>query len=356
VFPSAADPATSVIGTTPEGYDMKSMFWALAAVLAAGSGCVGGEDIGSTESALTPVTWQNAIRVTATGDDLIRPAGPPAWDAGASSVESLSGDGFVEFTTAENNLAKMVGLSNGDTDAGYADIDFAIYLKSTGNVGVYEGGVLRNGNFGSYLAGDLFRIEVAGAEVSYQHNGAVFYTSTIVPSFPLLVDTSLRNQGATVQNVNLESLDFWQNVIGASAVGNDLTRTSTLGGWNSGASSIRSLSGDGYLAFSTAENTTNKLCGLSNGDSDQSYADIDFAIDLRENGVMWIYEGGVRLARVGTYVAGDMFKVDVTGGVVTYWKNGALLYTSTATVNFPLVADTALLTNGATITDASLTE
>jgi hypothetical protein len=329
-------------------------YWILACALAAG-GCAMDEEIGSNVEAITPVTWMNAVRVTADGNSLTRFGSRAAWNAGAASVETLAGDGFMEFTTLENYTAKMAGLSNGDTDQSYTDIDFAIYLKSTGRVAIYEAGILRNGNITGYVAGDLFRVEAAGDQVTYAKNGVVLYTSGVSPTFPLLVDTAMRDPNASIADVEIESLEFWQNAVGAVATGNDLLRDSTLGGWNAGASSIRSLAGDGYAEFSTAEATTNKMAGLSNGDAGQSYTDIDFAINLRANGTVWIYQGGVRIARVGTYVAGDQFRIDVSGGVVTYWKNGALLHTSSGTPAFPLVLDSAILTNGGTITDARLT-
>lgn len=333
---------------------MNQRYWLLACVLAAG-GCAMDDEIGSNVEAVTAVTWMNPVRVTIDGNSLTRSGGAAAWNAGAASVETLAGDGFMEFTTSENNTAKMAGLSNGDSGQNYTDIDFAVYLKSTGRVAIYEAGILRNGNIGSYVAGDVFHVEVAGDQVTYAKNGTVFYTSGVSPTFPLRVDTSIRNAGATIEDVQIESLEFWQNAVRAIATGNDLTRDSTLGGWNAGASSIRTLAGDGYAEFSSGEATTNKMAGLSNGDSSQSYGDIDFAINLRPNGTVWVYEAGVRIGRVGTYVAGDQFRVDVSGGVVTYWKNGTLLYTSTGTPTFPLVLDSAILTNGGTITDARLT-
>ena len=97
----------------------------------------------------------------------------------------------------------MAGLSNGDSNTGYADIDFAIYLKATGNLGIYEGGVLRSGNFGTYAAGDVFRVQTSGGVVSYLKNGTPFYTSAVAPTFPLGVDTSLRDKTATVNDAKL---------------------------------------------------------------------------------------------------------------------------------------------------------
>ena len=37
--------------------------------------------------------------------------------------------------------------------------------------------------------------------VKYSKNGTVFYTSTVAPSYPLLVDTSLYSNGSTFANV-----------------------------------------------------------------------------------------------------------------------------------------------------------
>src|SRR6185436_7402670 len=115
------------------------------------------------------------------------------WNAGAESVEALSGDGYVEFTTLENTTAKVAGLSWAwhSSNAGNANIDFAIDLRADGTVGVLEGGASR-GSFGPYAPGDVFRVQVVGAAcggvVTYWHNGNLLWTSAATPDFfPLLV-------------------------------------------------------------------------------------------------------------------------------------------------------------------------
>ena len=62
-----------------------------------------------------------------------------------------SGEGYVEFTTPSTSWNWLAGLSKGDTDQSYGDIDYAIYFYN-GYVYVYEGGVYRGG-FTSYTAG-----------------------------------------------------------------------------------------------------------------------------------------------------------------------------------------------------------
>jgi RHS repeat-associated protein len=45
------------------------------------------------------------------------------------------------------------------------------------------------------------RVAVEGGVVKYKKNGTVFYTSSVPPTYPLLVDTSLYSAGSTLSNV-----------------------------------------------------------------------------------------------------------------------------------------------------------
>ena len=49
-------------------------------------------------------------------------------------IETLESDGFVEFSAAGGG---MLGLSKGDTDQNYNDIDFALFISS-GTLRVYS--------------------------------------------------------------------------------------------------------------------------------------------------------------------------------------------------------------------------
>lgn len=340
----------------------KSWSVVVVAAMSLGAGCLDPgseeqEEIGSSGLAAS-VTWTNVVRVTAAGNDLTKVDPGGTWNAGAVSVEELAGDGYVEFTTGEASTTKMCGLGNGDAGQGYVDIEFGIRLKANGGIAVYESGTQRGSGFGTYTAGDLFRVQLEGGVVSYRKNGIVFYTSAVAPSFPLRVDTSLLTDGATISDVALTPTTItWQNVVGLAIAGRTLTKTGATG-WNAGASSVESLAGDGFVEFTSDESNRGKMAGLSNGDSDQSDADIDYAVYLRANGVAAVYEGGVaRDNNVGTYAAGDTFRVEVAGGVVRYSKNGgAPFYTSTVAATGPLGIDTSFNTPGATLRDFALTD
>ena len=99
-------------------------------------------------------------------------------------------------------LSLECGLSHGDNNQSYTDIAYAIYLTAGGTVQVYESGVYR-GDFGAYATGDVFRVALEGGAIKYRKNGTLFYTSTVTPMLPLLVDTSFYSPGATLVNVML---------------------------------------------------------------------------------------------------------------------------------------------------------
>ena len=150
------------------------------------------------------VVWTNGVNVTAVENDLAKREGnASAWDAGAVSTRGIvSMDGYVEVMASETTTHRMIGLSRGDTNQGYPDIDFALYLASGGAVYVYEAGVNR-GSFGTYVSGDLLRVAVEGGVVRYRRSGQLLYESRTAPVFPLLVDTSLYNSAATLRGVVL---------------------------------------------------------------------------------------------------------------------------------------------------------
>jgi hypothetical protein len=149
----------------------------------------------------------------------------------------------------------------------------------------------------------------------------------------------------------------WTNVSSnVTDSGNDLVKVSGGLSWNAGASSVEKIDRRGYVEFTTAETNTDKAAGLNHNDADKTMADIDFAFFLHADGTWTLRQNDAPIAGVnGSYAANDVFKVEVKQGVVKYYQNGSWVYTSTVTPQFPLVADTALRTVGATINDVVLT-
>jgi hypothetical protein len=200
--------------------------------------CVGGAC--TDESALTdfdnkrrtpePVIWDYTVDSGTSGADdntLTRNVETvPGFNAGASSKMGQTithGDGYVEFTVAETDKARVCGFSTGeppDLEPGLADIGFGIRLSAAGGVVIEEGGALiTNGgaDFAPYAPGDRLRVSVADnfdgtANVTYSLipaacagpacNGMVLRTATGA-AYPLRVDASLKELGASLVDVRI---------------------------------------------------------------------------------------------------------------------------------------------------------
>ena len=150
------------------------------------------------------MAWTSLVGATASRELADEDGGDGMGNAGAISTQAIAtGDGYVEFTASETTTYRMLGLSNGNTNSNWDDIDYALY-EYAGQLQVYEAGTSR-GTFGTYASGDVLRVAVVGGVVKYSKNGVVFYTSTKVPVYPLLVDTSLYSTGATLNNAMISA-------------------------------------------------------------------------------------------------------------------------------------------------------
>jgi hypothetical protein len=299
---------------------------------------------------LTGVTVNNSNGLTKNTDTT------PGWNAGAYSVQTLSGDGYVEFSTDENNTGKVCGLSADVTGQNFTGIDYAISLGAANQARIYENGVQKGVFSGSYVPGQRYRVSIEGGVVKYYKDGVAHaYTGTIPLSHSLRVDTSLYNPGATITDVVFASTLSWTSLVGVTVNdSNGLTKnTDTAAGWNAGAVSTQRISGDGYVEFSTDENNTGKSCGLSAVSNGQSYTEINYAISLGAANQARIYENGVQKGVFsGSYTPTDRYRVSIEGGVVKYYKNGvAHSYMGTVPLTRSLLIDTSLYNPGATLTN-----
>jgi RHS repeat-associated protein len=197
---------------------------------------------GTAPSSTQNVAWTSAVGVSVNGNSLQRVSG--GFFGGAASSQSIaSGDGYVEFTATETNKNRWCGLSNGNSNVFSADIDFAVYLVSGGEVQILEGGAYK-GSF-NYAAGDRFSVGVTGGVVTYSKNGTVFYTSATAPTYPLLVDTTLYETGGTITNAVISG---------------------NLGGGSGGAAEFKWLVADHLDTPRMTVDQTGSLAGVSRHD------------------------------------------------------------------------------------------
>ncbi len=167
----------------------------LDAVIMASGGSPG------SSSGPTPASWTSLVNAAGASGSIRKASGcNGCQDAGGASVQAIaSGDGYVEFTVSELNTQRAIGLSRGNTDTTFADIDFGLMVWPGGIVDVRERGLYRSDIRAT--TGDRFRVSVTAGKVTYAKNGAVFYTSTSAPTYPLLVDTAFLTASGTLRDV-----------------------------------------------------------------------------------------------------------------------------------------------------------
>jgi hypothetical protein len=312
------------------------------------------------------VTWSALVNVTATGNSLKKTGGCDGCaDAGAVSSQRIdSGDGYMEFTVSETNYVRTIGLTQAAAGTGTSQIRFAFKLVN-GSAEVRERGKYRSDV--RVVTGDVLRIAVAGGVVKYSKNGAAFHTGRLAPQYPLYVDSSLSSRGATLSNVRIagvasappappaptgpESVS-WTEGVNVTASGSVLTKTGGCDGCeDAGAISQQQIaSGSGYLEVTVSETNYVRYVGLNDNHTGTSSAEIPFAFKL-VSGTAEVRERGQYKWDVSV-ATGDVLRIAVNSGVVTYSKNGAAFYTSAIPAVYPLRVDSALASLGATVSNA----
>ena len=149
----------------------------------------------------------------------------------------------------------------------------------------------------------------------------------------------------TTPNANTTQAATWTNVhSNLTASGNSLIRNSGSGSsWsNGGAESTQAINDDMYVEFTAGPTTNRLMCGLGNNTGSSHFNTIDFAIYNRNNGTIQVYESGTNRGTFGNYQYGDTMRVASENGVVNYYHNGTLIYTSGVAPSFPMFADVAI--------------
>ena len=111
-----------------------------------------------------------------------------------------SGSGYLEFAVSETDTLRFIGFSTGSTGTAPDSIAAALRLQA-GRAEVRERGAYKSEI--AVATGDVLRIAVGGGSVKYSKNGSVFYTSSAQPAYPMVINTSLLDLGATIKSVTI---------------------------------------------------------------------------------------------------------------------------------------------------------
>jgi len=146
-------------------------------------------------------------------------AGGSSYNAGASSVQSLAGDGWVDMVVASATHSCSFGLSESDPDQDFSSIQYGLQVDLA-SVRAQELGVAKS-DWQTITVGDRLRIEREGSAIRYKLNDRTFHTTTGATTNPLFVDTSIFNVGARLGNLMLVDDGapvklLWKNVVNVS--------------------------------------------------------------------------------------------------------------------------------------------
>ncbi len=157
----------------------------------------------------------------------------------------------------------------------------------------------------------------------------------------------------------------WANVTNCTLTGRTLRKTRGNNELcDAGANSTQTIGTtgsskvNGFVEFRALESNKNRYLGLTHDFAGTSTATIDFAIHLgsvpyRGASVAEVRENDVYKAEVG-YQPSDIFRIAVENGLVHYYHNDELFYSSQAKPVFPLVADCSMLQVGATLAEVMI--
>ncbi|MFN8777056.1 MAG: arabinofuranosidase catalytic domain-containing protein, partial [Flavobacteriales bacterium] len=184
------------------------------------------------------VVWRPSelLNTQAIGNSLLKIQSNGTWNGGAASFNTVANNGYLQFTATETNTARMVGLSNTNTNADWTAIQYVVYLRNDAQWEVRQsgGGALFTG---PYAASDVFRIAVENNVVRYYQNNVLRYISLVTPTLPLLVDVSINTQGGTVTNAVVANLNAGVFTATATNAGTSPTYQWKLNGANVGTNS-----------------------------------------------------------------------------------------------------------------------
>ena len=146
----------------------------------------------------------------------------------------------------------------------------------------------------------------------------------------------------------------WTSHVNVAATAGEVRKTGGCAGCpDAGAASTQTIaSGDGELTFVAGDTQALRIIGLSTGNAGTGPEEIAFGLRV-QNGRVEVREKGAYKAEraIG---AGDVLKVTLRAGTVSYLVNGTAFFTSTAKPAYPVLVDTSLFDMGGTFTSVTL--
>jgi len=156
----------------------------------------------------------NEVGVTSVGNYILKTNSNSWSNAAFTSDNTISGNGYVEFSMNSTSKSAMIGLSNPNTEVVYTSIKYAIYANS-GSLRTRHNGVTTS--HGTYSVNDRLRVERVGNKILYKKNNVVFHEKTENDLSNLIVDACLYHEGTQINNIifnssGLQTIDYKYNI------------------------------------------------------------------------------------------------------------------------------------------------
>lgn len=273
----------------------------------------------------------------------ITPVLPLIADVSINTIGGSVGDARISNYTG--------GSFQATVDAGVTNPIFQWFLNGNpvgSNSSTYNNGTLSNGD----VVTCVLQPNLAGCSSASYTSNSITIRQVTPAGISFAITATAASSGCSVAEEQVSwDRGSLNNVV---TNGNDLRKIQSNGQWNGNASSLNRVYDEGYLVFTATETNTARMIGLSSTDVNANFSSIQYAVYLRSDGIYEIYESGNARINLGTYAAGDEFRIGVEGGRVRYYRNGNLVFNSPITPTLPLLADVSIATTGGTVTNARI--
>jgi hypothetical protein len=293
----------------------------------------------STSSGPQAVVWTDLVKATTSaGGGIVKTPDSGEWpNASAKSTQTINGDGYFECYLNHNGAPNLypinVGLNSGDT----ANLEY-YWAISSGHAQPY----VNNSYKASTLVttGDKLKISVESGVVKFYKNAELVYTSDVAPAFPLDVrfGSSLYNAGLTsaaISNSGSVAATWTDLVKATTSAGGGIVKTPDSGEWpNASANSVQSLSGNGSFECIVNHNGAPNLYPINVGLNSASTSAGDYYWAISSGHAQPYVNDSYRAST--TVTTNDRLKIAIEAGVVKFYKNADLIYTSDVAPVYPL--------------------
>lgn len=158
-----------------------------------------------------PPTFNNVVNAAVVGTQIAKTGGVAAtWDAGASTIKLLVGDGRISCVVRNAGAAvAMIGLSVPHTSMSFAASNYMAYMTAVPSAVVYELGVIKATTPASpaIVNGDVVWVQRTGTVITYGVNNTTVYTSAVAcPLGDIMGHICLYSVGAYIDSVTLTGI------------------------------------------------------------------------------------------------------------------------------------------------------